>query len=319
MMKVLFVTDKSQYEKRMSMNHSLIMNEISKKYDVVDQLDIPITELTQYDIIVNDTWPNFSERIINKKGNKVLVGKFYEDLWQIYDSGERNIGNEYDFVINRYKDEKTVNNLFCESLKKFYIPHHLDLDTFKDYKQEKEYDLFVYGSTWRKLYPCRWKLVKFIKTHLRNKINVKILNHPGYGDKSAKNSVRGNNLSKLINKSWLGLCTSESHGPYNKRNNPLDYWYKKYGETSLSNTVVLGTMPTEAKDLYKDDYIHIDNKMSNNKIVDTILNALDNKKDLIEKANRVSERYKNAKLDIKQYNEKLNAIFIKKIQHLLKV
>ena len=73
--------------------------------------------------------------------------------------------------------------------------------------------------------------------------------------------------------------------------------------------VVLGTLPTEAKDLYKDDYIHIDNKMSNNKIVDTILNALDNKKDLIEKANRVSERYKNEKLDIKHYNEKLNAIF----------
>ena len=68
-------------------------------------------------------------------------------------------------------------------------------------------------------------------------------------------------------------------------------------------------MPTEANDLYKDDYIHIDNKMSNNKIVDIILNALDNKNDLIEKANRVRERYKNAKLDIEHYNEKLNAIF----------
>ena len=309
MMKVLFVTDKSQYEKRMSMNHSLIMNEISKKYDVVDQLDIPRTELTQYDIIVNDTWPNFSERIINKKGNRVLVGKFYEDLWQIYDLGERKIGKEYDFVINRYKDEKTVNNLFCETLKKFYIPHHLDFDTFKDCGQEKEYDLFVYGSTWRKLYPCRWKLVKFIKTHLRNKINVKILNHPGYGDNSAKNSVRGNDLSKMINKSWLGLCTSESHGPYNKRNNPCDYWYKKYHETSLSNTVVLGTMPNEAKDLYKDDYIHIDNKMSNDKIVNVIQSALENKNDLIEKADKVRQRYTNAKLDIKNYNEKLNEIF----------
>lgn len=308
-MKVLYITSKGEYENRMSQNHSLIMNEVAKVYDVVDETNFNQNTIQDYDIIFNDDWTNFHGNFVNKKGKKIKIGKFYEDLWQIYDSGKRNIGKEYDFVVNRYKDEKTVNGLFCESVKKYYIPHHYDLTLFSEHKLEKQYDLFVYGFAWRKLYPWRWKMFKFIKRELSSKINVKVLPHPGYGDDSAKNSVRGKELSKMISQSWLSFCTSESHGPYNKRNNPFDYWYKKYGETSLSNTVVLGTMPIEANDLYRDDYIHIDNKMSNNKIMDIILNALDNKNDLIEKANRVSERYKNAKLDIRQYNEKLGAIF----------
>ena len=49
--------------------------------------------------------------------------------------------------------------------------------------------------------------------------------------------------------------------------------------------------------------------MSNDKIVNVIQSALENKNDLIEKADKVRQRYTNAKLDIKNYNEKLNEIF----------
>lgn len=308
-MNVLFITDKLEYENRMSMNHSLIMHEVSKRYDVVDKMDLSRLDIRNYDIVVNDTWTDFSETLVNHKGNNILVGKFYEDLWQIYDSDKRNIAEEYDFVINRYKDEKTVDGLFCNNVKKFYIPHHHDFDMFSDLGEEKEYDLFVYGFPWRKLYPWRWKMFKFIKREMSNRIKVKFLSHPGYGDSSAKNAVRGKDLSRMINKSWLGFCTSESHGHYNKRNNPFDYWYKKYHETSLSGTVVLGSMPKEAEYVYRDDYIHIDNKMSNHRMVDIIEEALKDKDELRKKAKRVYQRYVEAKLDIGSYNERLNRIF----------
>lgn len=308
-MKVLCITSKCKYENRMSQNHSLIMNEVAKVYDVVDETNLNHNTIQDYDIIFNDDWTNFHGNFVNKKGKKIKIGKFYEDLWQIYDSGKRNIGKEYDFVVNRYKDEKTVNGLFCESVKRYYIPHHFDLNLFSEHKLEKQYDLFVYGFAWRKLYPWRWKMFKFIKRELSSKINVKVLPHPGYGDDSAKNSVRGKELSKMISQSWLSFCTSESHGPYNKRNNPFDYWYKKYGETSLSNTTVLGTMPTEAKYIYGNDYVHIDNKMGNNKIIDVILNALSDKNELSRKSSVVRKKYINNKFGLENYTEKLKTIF----------
>jgi hypothetical protein len=306
-MKVLFITDKAEYENRMMPNHKVIMSYVGERYDVVDKNDV--VDYAKYDIIVNDGWTSFSDKIINEKGKRVLIGKFYEDLWQIYDAGERNIATEYDFVINRYHDLKTVNGLFCEEVKKFYIPHHFDFDEFQDWGMEKKFDMFVYGFPWRKLYPWRWKMFKLIKRELSNHFNIDRLRHPGYGDNCADKAVRSSELSKRINQAWLGFCTSESHGPYNKRNNPFDFWYMKYHETSLSGTVVLGTMPEEAKYVYQDDYIHVDNKMGHGKIIDTVGEALSDKEKLKQMAKRVHQRYRDEKLEVKYYTDKLNAIF----------
>lgn len=306
-MKVLFITDKSEYENRMMPNHKVIMSYVGEKYDVVDKTEV--VDYAKYDIIVNDGWTSFSDKIINEKGNRVLIGKFYEDLWQIYDAGERNIASEYDFVINRYYDLKTVNGLFCKDVKKFYIPHHFDFDEFQDWGLEKKFDMFVYGFPWRKLYPWRWKMFRYIKREVSNHFNIDFLPHPGYGDNVAQQSVRSSELSKRINQGWLGFCTSESHGPYNKRNNPFDFWYMKYHETSLSGTVVIGTMPDEAKPVYQNDYIHVDNTMPNHKIIDIMGEALSDKTELIKKAQRVKQRYLEAKLDVKYYTLKLNKFF----------
>ena len=101
-MKVLFITDKAEYENRMMPNHKVIMSCVGERYDVVDKNDV--VDYAKYDIIVNDGWTSFADKIINENGKRVLIGKFYEDLWQIYDAGERNIATEYDFVINRYHD-----------------------------------------------------------------------------------------------------------------------------------------------------------------------------------------------------------------------
>lgn len=260
-MKVLFIVNRSVYENRMSMNHNTIMTWIEKEYDVVDKSELANRDIKKYDIVVNDTTvEEFSEVVTNYKGKKVLVGKFRQDLWQLYESKERNIDSEYDFVILRYDDKKTVNGLLCPEVKKYYIPHHQDYDMFKDWGLEKEYDMILFGNhSFRKLYPFRWKMFKMLRREMCNndKYTVKYIPHPGYTDASAKKAIRGAELSKEINKSWLCLCTSESHGPYGKRNNPMDSWYSKYMETSLSGAVVIGTMSTQAREIYQDDYIDI--------------------------------------------------------------
>lgn len=312
-MKVLFIVNRSVYEKRMSMNHNTIMSWVEKEYDVVDMSELANVDIKKYDIVVNDTTvEEFSEVVTNYKGNKVLVGKFRQDLWQLYESKERNIDSKYDFVILRYDDKKTVNGLLCSEVKKYYIPHHQDYDMFKDWGLKKEYDMILFGNhNFRKLYPFRWKLFRLLLSEMSNndEYNVKYIPHPGYTDKSAEKAIRGAELSKEINKSWLCVCTSESHGPYNKYKNPYDSWYSKYMETSLSGTVVVGTMPTQAKEIYQDDYIDLNIHMGNDVIMDKINQALADKDKLNEMASRVRQRYFDANMNMANYTVKLNKIF----------
>ena len=122
-------------------------------------------------------------------------------------------------------------------MKKYYIPHHQDYDMFKDWGLKKEYDMILFGNhSFRKLYPFRWKMFKMLRREMCNndKYIVKYIPHPGYTDASAEKAIRGADLSKEINKSWLCLCTSESHGPFGKRNNPMDSWYSNDSTKSIN-------------------------------------------------------------------------------------
>ena len=77
--------------------------------------------------------------------------------------------------------KKQANGLFCKEVKKYYIPHHQDYDTFKDWGLKKEYDMILFGNhSFRKLYPFRWKLFKMLKREMRNndKYNLKYIRHP---------------------------------------------------------------------------------------------------------------------------------------------
>lgn len=315
-MNVLFITKKSEYESRMSCNHNWLMKQIETKYDVIDESEIQLIDIKKYDIIVSDTWPDYTEQIQNYKGNRILLGKFHQDLWQLYERKLTNIDSEYDFVINRYNDPKVIDGIICKDVKRYYIPHHQDFSVYKDWGLEKEYDMILYGNDWRQLYPFRWRLFKFLKQTMCNtdEFTTRVIPHPGYSDQSAKNAIRTTELSKEINKSWLCLCTSESHGPFGKYKNPYGSWYSKYMESSLSGAVIIGTMPDEAKEVYQDDYIDINVHMDNYTILNKIRDALEDKQKLKDMASRVIQRYKDAKMDIPNYTNKLNDIFTDVLQ-----
>ena len=80
-------------------------------------------------------------------------------------------------------------------------------------------------------------------------------------------------------------------------------------ETSLSGSVIVGTMPTQAKEIYQDDYIKLKWSMSNSEIMKRINEALSDKDKLIEMSNRVRQRYFDANMDMANYTVKLNKIF----------
>jgi len=80
-------------------------------------------------------------------------------------------------------------------------------------------------------------------------------------------------------------------------------------ETSLSGSVIVGTMPNQAKEIYQDDYIKLRWSMSNSEIMKRINDALSDKEKLSEMANRVRQRYFEANMDMPNYTIKLNKIF----------
>ena len=101
------------------------------------------------------------------------------------------------------------------------------------------------------------------------------------------------NLSTAINQSQLTICTKLKH----------NFLVGKYFETSLSNSVICGDMTKDGKKIWKNNYIHIDDDMTNKEIKEIILDALKDK-----------ERLKK----IKMYNkEKMKEFYLSKFSNHL--
>ena len=64
----------------------------------------------------------------------------------------------------------------------------------------------------------------------------------------------------------------------------------KYFEIARSNTCVLGRVPKQGKDIFRDNYIHVNSTMGSNQIENIIQTALENKTLLSEHAEQVYER-----------------------------
>ena len=58
-------------------------------------------------------------------------------------------------------------------------------------------------------YPFRNKIYDFV-TSKKNKINVQILEHPGYDDTNKIHDIVGKKLHLLLSNFWFSLCTCEN-------------------------------------------------------------------------------------------------------------
>lgn len=176
--------------------------------------------------------------------------------------------NKYNIngIITPYKNTKNINTVLSatKNLKVIWIPHHIDTQYFKNYNQEKKYDVLLYGNDNTKYYSFRNRVIKLLLEEGKNNgIIVHRIPRPrNYFRYNA--AISNANLSKLISRSRLTLCTSSC----------LDYLLGKYFETSFSGSVILGNMPEDGKQIWKNNYVHIDNNMSDNQIIETISNAL---------------------------------------------
>jgi hypothetical protein len=230
-------------------------------------------------------------KILNFPGKRIL---------QIHDIHDYTFINGFDgfknfcknvninLVIGNYiynNESKIIYSILNDlSIKYCVIPNLVNFNVFKDYNNEKIYDILIYGSLGF-CYPLRRRMVKLIEQN--SKWKSRIISY---------NELTSCELSKEINKSYLSVSTCST----------FEYLVCKYTEISRSNSLIIGNMPDQGKLLYgDDDFIHINNNMSDDEIINIINKTLENKEAIMDKIKNV-----NNKLEI--YNSKYQTQYIHK-------
>ena len=163
-----------------------------------------------------------------------------------------------------------VNN--NSSVRTYIVNYHINPKIYRDYNLPKIYDVVFYGSINNDVYPFQFRLENLLK---KSGFNVKFIEHKYSYDLE----ICGENLAKIINQSWLSVATTSN----------FDYLIGKYFEISACNTVVLGNMNNQGQLIWNENYIHINDEMSDSQILEIIKNALSNKPKLMAMAKRMSQ------------------------------
>jgi hypothetical protein len=187
-----------------------------------------------------------------------------------------------------------------------FSSRYINIDIYKDYGLPKIYDILLYGTRnfsynykneeiipiqkWISkyehinnitikskinFYPLRFKLENILKNNT-HKYNIKILNESTID----RAKIANENLSKLINQSYLTVACSSI----------ADVLLHKHLEISASKSVILGSYPSDYKDLFDGNIIEVNEFMSDDEILLIIDNALQNKRKLAEMADRLYDK-----------------------------
>ena len=232
---------------------------------------------------------------------------FIEDTYYITTTSSCPYVNKCNGIIFWYKNE-----LLIKSYKKFFPyktitnvdSRFINTNIYKDYKLEKKYDILLYGSR-NFCYPYRQQNLESVQNYikkyeefnncnvdlytkldiylLRTKLENILIKHshkynlkfcPIQGD-----YVFNEELSKLINQSYLTIVCSTI----------CDVMVFKHLEIAASKSVILGSYPSDYKDLFEGNIVKVNEFMNEEEIINIIDNALSNK----DKLNEMSERLYN--------------------------
>lgn len=192
-----------------------------------------------------------------------------------YGGGLRNlyayINLHVNYVISIYDNpELTELKLHCPRLRGTYVlPHFIDTNIYKDYGLPKKWDILMYGNIDSEVYPFRSRLRELIRARLPR---AHEMSHPGYSRYDAERC--GEALAKTINQSLIAIATPSIY----------DCLVAKFFEISACHCVVAGKLATQGKPIWDDNFIHLDEQMSDEKILKVLCDALANPKQLADKA-----------------------------------
>lgn len=214
--------------------------------------------------------------IIHFKGKRILRIHDIHDYTFIdgYDGFKNYCKNlNINLVIGNYiynQESKIISSILKNLSIPYYVtPNLINDNIFKEYGNEKMYDILIYGHMGF-CYILRKRIHDIIKRTPRWKSRI-----------ISYNELTGAELSKEINKSYLSVATGST----------FEYFVCKYIEIPMSGSLVIGNMPEQGKSLFvDDDFIHITNNMTDEEIINIIDTAIANKQELLNKIKVVTNK-----------------------------
>lgn len=176
--------------------------------------------------------------------------------------------NDYLYYKDLYKNKKFV-----------YIPHHANPSIFKASTIEKDIDILMSGVTAEKHYPFKYRLnnilIKNKNTRL-SKYNIHFHKHPDYNSSSSFLNVHQIEYSKIISRSKICIVCSSKY----------NYRLGKYVEIPMTGSVMAGDLPFEDQENFSNFMIVLNNKMTDDEIVDKLIEKLENTDNLNRRRKR---------------------------------
>ena len=164
------------------------------------------------------------------------------------------------------------------NIKHHQISHHIDSSIFNiNLISKKDIDILIYGNN-SDFYPFRQRLFNLIKNS-----NIKYFEipFPGYGDDRNPlkyDPIIEKKLAHIINRSKFTICTSSK----------FDYLLKKYLEVSLCGSIIIGNMPSIDGKLFEDNYISLNDNMTDTEIINIIKESITNYNDSYYQQKRIN-------------------------------
>ena len=230
----------------------------------------------------NDLYPNeksilnINSLILNFKGKRIFRIHDIHDYTFIdgYNGFENYCKNvNINLVIGNYiynNESKIINSILKKlSITYCVIPNLINSQIFKNYNNEKIYDILIYGNMGF-CYILRKRMLDIIQKTTKWKSRI-----------ISFNELTGVELANEINKSYLSVATCST----------FEYFLCKYIEIPFSNSLVIGNLPEQGKMLFNnDDFIYINNEMTDMEIINIIDKILENKKDILDKINNLNNK-----------------------------
>jgi hypothetical protein len=307
--RVLFVDDRKRFFVRMDRNYRYKYERIRKSlesgsFTTVDIGSLPsCLDPSLYELLLVGVFAAFPLRTdppewgvppewFHKINRRCVM---VEDLWpRAGRELAEFLGNKYQYLISTYDcDGLTQLRRRLPSVRKAYvIPHHIDTELYKDRGLPKIYDVLFYGNTNLERYPFRNRLRRLLEG---SRLKVRIIEHPGahvFDEERCSEE-----LARMINQSEISIATPSTG----------DYLVAKYFEISAAGSVVAGKMATQGQHIWKQNYVQLEEDMSDLEILDRLSAALKDK-DSLQRKRELMGQVVRQEYSLERYVERLTAV-----------
>ncbi len=299
----------------MSTLYPLKCKTISKKYDYYDiSTDLNI-DLSKYDNLllgcralyiykyyksnIREKLKNNFEKLMNIPNKYFLIQDMHK---KTYGSLENLCSllneNKINIIFTFYKcGEANFIRKFTPNCKHLHLPHHIDINIFnKEFnKENKKYDLLLFGSIHPTHYPFRKRLYELILSKKEEFGNVKFIEKP----ESYNPEICENGLATLLSESKISFSTKSKY----------DYLVAKYFEIPACSCLLMGDIPLDSTIDLKENIVELKNTMTDDEIINKIKDTLANYDKYTDKIIRY-QKFVIDNYNLDKYFEKLD-LFLK--------